>query len=110
MSRDWDYAKLTHDVAKAGGVDIWVEKIKNVAYEQGSSDTKNKITLPLLVVGATIGAISLYAYQKLIENRINKNALNNEAEKAEVFLKEELTLQIDETNETMLGENNNEEF
>ena len=110
MSKEWDYAKLTQNVAKAGGVNIWIEQIKKAAYEQGSSDTKNKLILPLLVTGAVIGAVGHYAYQKANENKAKNNTLTKEAEKAELFLKEEMAAEINKTNKIILEENDNEKF
>ena len=100
MSKDWDYAKLSHDVKVAGGVDVWVKTIKEAAYAQGSADTKNKLLLPVAVGCITIGALGQHAYHKLapmVKAKVmKKKQLKKDAEEAEILLKSELETQFNE--------------
>lgn len=107
MSKDWPYAQMSKAVAEAGGPAIWINSIKDAAYANGASDTKAKLTIPLLAVGAGIGAVVAVVYQKVQNWIIQKNGTNQQLEKegqvAESLLKNMLDAvekTINETEET----------
>lgn len=98
MSNLGKYQSIVEDAYKAGGVDVWIEKIKDAAYAQGSADTKNKLLLPVAVGCVTVGALGQHAYHKLapkVKAKLaEKKQLEKSAEEAETLLKKELEMQI----------------
>ncbi len=100
MSNLGKYQTIVEEAYKEGGVDIWLGKIKVAAYEQGSSDAKNKLLLPISILCLLIGATGQYAYHriapKIKASIAYKKQLQNEANNAETLLKQELEFQITE--------------
>lgn len=94
MAKDWNYAQMTQDAAACGGPDKWLAAIKKASYEQGASDMKNTLVVPLLLGGASIGVLTVIGIQKirvwLAENKQKKLLSEQEAAKAEAYLKQEL--------------------
>ena len=94
MAKDWKYAQMVQDAAACGGPDKWLVAIKKVSYEQGASDMKNTLVVPLLLSGASIGALTVIGIQKIrawiAENKQKKLLSEQEAAKAEAYLKQEL--------------------
>ena len=94
MAKDWNYAQMTHDAAACGGPDKWLTAIKKASYEQGASDMKNTLVLPLLLGGASIGALTVIGIQIICawiaENKQKKLLSEQEAAKSEAYLKQEL--------------------
>lgn len=88
MAKDWEYAKLSHVVSEAGGVEQWLEEIKSNAYSKGQSDMKEKLVIPVLVIGMGMGAITVTGYQK-----IKKWVLNMQEQK---FLAEQKAVDAEE--------------
>ena len=100
MGKDWDYAQMSKRAAEAGGPDAWIEIIKKTAYENGASDMKNRLVVPLLMTGIAIGAVGVVGYQKinkwLVEKKNAKIITDQEATVAEEYLKKELADAIEE--------------
>lgn len=94
MPKDWNYAQMTQDAAACGGPDKWLAAIKKASYEQGASDMKNTLVVPLLLGGASIGALTVIGFQKIrvwiAEHKQKKLLSEQEAAKAEAYLKQEL--------------------
>ena len=94
MAKDWPYAVMVKEAADVGGPDMWIDMIKKAAYENGSTDTKNKLVAPLLVAGTVVGITGYMVYQKcykwLVKKKEERQQLNCEAENAEMLLKESL--------------------
>lgn len=111
MAKDWDYAKLTHEVSKAGGVTLYVDAIEKSAYNQGVIDTKIKMTPILLGALAVSPLITLGVQQikKVITNK--KLAQKQETERQREILINELNrIEIETENEScdIEGEKNEE--
>ena len=100
MSKDWSYAKMSHDIANAGGPDMWLEVTKKAAYDAGASDTKNALALPLLAAGMGIGAVCVIGGQKIhkwiTKKKQARLLAEQEAADAEELLKKELSQATDE--------------
>lgn len=100
MSKNWIYAKMSQEAARAGGPELWLEAIKNAAYKRGASDMKNTLVVPLLAAGASVGSLTVIAAQKLqrwvAEKRQDQIIDEQEAEAAETYLKKELADVIEE--------------
>lgn len=96
------YEWMTKEAANAGGVDKWLEIIKKAAYDEGASDMKNTLVLPLLAAGVGLGAICIVGGQKIhkwIASQKHKELITaNEAAQAEKYLKAELSEAVDEIN------------
>ena len=94
MAKYWDYAKMSQEAAAAGGPDVWIETIKNAAYNSGASDMKSKLVVPLLLAGVGLGSVAVIGYQKIQQWISDKKAedllTEKEAAVAEEFLKNEL--------------------
>lgn len=94
MSKDWPFAKLAQDAAANGGPDNYINSIKTAAYLSGVTDTKNKLIVPLLLAGTTLGTVGTIVYQKvqthISQKQEEKTQLELEAEEAEELLKKEL--------------------
>ena len=78
MSRDWDYAQHSHEVALGGGPEKFLETIKNSSFEAGKLEgllegrtegQKDLLIAEGIVVG--IGALGLLGYKayKTVKNR-----------------------------------------
>lgn len=94
MSKEWDYAKMSHEASLAGGPEKWIEIIKRDSYNVGASDMKKLLVLPLLAAGTGLGVLSTIGWQK-IHRRITEKKRDylvtaREAAKAEEYLKNEL--------------------
>ena len=107
MSKEWQYAQMSKAAAEAGGPAVWMNSMRMAEYARGASDTKAKITIPLLAVGAGIGAIATVVCQKIQNWRKQKNEkeqqLEKEGQMAECLLKNMLDAvekTINETEET----------
>lgn len=102
MSNLGRYQWVTEEAYKAGGVDKWLEIIKEAAYEKGASDMKNALVLPLLGAGVGLGAVCVVGGQKirkwLTSKKQEKLITANEAAQAEEYLKAELSDAVDEIN------------
>ena len=100
MSKDWPYAKMAQDAANAGGPDKWLDVIKKAAYDEGASDMKNALVLPLLAAGVGIGAVCVIGGQKInkwvVEKKQERLITEQEAAETEEYLKKELSEAIDE--------------
>ena len=98
MSKDWNYAKLTETVSQNGGPEKWLASIKDASYKQGATDMKNKIVIPLLVAGVTLGVAGVKATEYIIhwvqEKKEKKIITEKEAIKAEQYLLSELETSI----------------
>lgn len=100
MAKDWEYAQMAKTASEAGGPDAWIETIKDAAYNNGASDMKNKLSLPLLLTGIGLGTAGVIGYQKIknwiVERKAKKLITKQEAIKAETLLKKELEAPIEE--------------
>ena len=100
MSKDWPYAQMTQEAAKAGGPDKLLEKVKKAAYESGASDMKNELVVPLLATGIGLGAICAIGVKKIwtriAEKKRSRLITEQEALEAEEFLKKKLTDTVNE--------------
>lgn len=105
MSNLGKYQWMTEEAANAGGVDKWLEIIKKAAYDEGASDMKNGLVIPLLAAGVGLGALCVVGGQKIhtwIADKKHERLINaSEAAMAEEYLKTELAEAVDEiqTNE-----------
>ncbi len=94
------YQDIVVDAHKSGGVDIWLNTIKNASYQSGASDMKHKLIAPLLLAGVGLGTACTIATQKIVkwlsESREKKLLSEKEALNAEIFLKQELSDAIEE--------------
>lgn len=95
MSKKWDYAKMSHEAALAGGPEKWIEIIKRDSYNVGASDMKNLLVVPLLTASMGLGALCTIGCQKIhgriAEKKRNQLVTAQEAAKAEEYLKNELS-------------------
>lgn len=95
MSNLGGYQDIVVEAHQAGGTEIWLNKIKELSYQQGASDTKNKLFAPLLAIGVSFGVFGTIAYQKLstwiAERKAKKLLTEKEALEAEEYLKKELS-------------------
>ena len=100
MAKNWDYAIMAKDAAAAGGPDIWLKTIKEAAYKSGAADMKHTLVFPLIMTGIGIGAVGAIGCQKiekwLAEKKKARMITEQEAMKAEEYLKIELKTAIDE--------------
>ena len=100
MARNWNYAIMAKDAAAAGGPDIWLKTIKEAAYKSGAADMKHTLIFPLIMTGIGIGAIGVIGYQKiekwLSEKKMARMITEQEAMKAEEYLKIELETAVNE--------------
>lgn len=100
MSNLGRYQDIVVEANKAGGPDVWIDAIKKAAYENGASDMKNTLIVPLLLAGAGIGSLGVIGYQKIkkciSDKKEEKMLTEAEATQAEEFLKKELEDAIDE--------------
>ena len=100
MSNLGRYQDIVVEANKAGGPDVWIDAIKKAAYENGASDMKNILIVPLLLAGAGIGSLGVIGYQKIkkwiSDKKEEKMLTEAEATQAEEFLKKELEDAIDE--------------
>lgn len=72
MSKDWPYAKMSHNAYIAGGPDKWIETMNNVAFNNGFAYAKKVITVPLLATGACLGMGAIIICQKIHTHIIMK--------------------------------------
>lgn len=94
------YQWMTEEAANAGGVDKWLEIIKKAAYDEGASDMKNALVIPLLAAGVGLGAVCIVGGQKIhkwIASKKQEELITaSEAAQAEEYLKAELSDAVDE--------------
>lgn len=102
MSNLGKYQWATEEAAKVGGVDKWLEIIKKAAYDEGASDMRNALVLPLLGAGVGLGAVCIVGGQKIhkwiVSKKQEKLITASEAEQAEKYLKAELSNAVDKIN------------
>ena len=100
MSQNWDYAIMAKDAAAAGGPDIWLKAIKEEAYKSGAADMKHTLVFPLIMAGIGIGVAGVIGSQAikkwLAKQKEARIITEQEATKAEEYLKIELETAIDE--------------
>lgn len=65
MSKDWPYAKMSHNAAIAGGPDKWIETMNNVAFNNGFAYAKKTRTVPILAIGACLGIGGVIIFQRI---------------------------------------------
>lgn len=91
MAKDWPYAKMSQDVANAGGPEKWLEFIKKASYDAGASDMRNALILPLLAAGAGVGVVCTIGVQKIskwvVEKKKARLLTEREASEVEEYLK-----------------------
>ena len=100
MSNLGRYQDIVVEANKAGGPDVWIEAIKTNAYNNGASDMKNTLVMPVLLAGVGIGSLGVIGYQKIkkwiSDKKEEKLLTKTEATQAEEFLKKELEDAIEE--------------
>lgn len=110
MSKEWSYAKMSQEAAHAGGPEEWIETIKKDSYDSGALEMKNKLVIPLLVVGASLGAACIVGEQKLCrwitKKRKERLIVAQKAAKAEEYLKKEI---VECNNESEINKGGNRE-
>lgn len=83
--RDWDFARLTHDAAEAGGVDQYIETIRQAGFSEGRSSM-----YPWIPVAVGAGYLLKLAYDKAANAyrswKENEESLRREEEIAKVHL------------------------
>lgn len=65
MSKDWPYAKMSHNAAIAGGPDKWIETMNNVTFNNGFAYAKKVMIVPYLAIGACLGMGVIILCQKI---------------------------------------------
>ena len=108
MSNLGGYQDIVVEAHKAGGTDIWLDKIKKAAYN--ATDMKNTLVAPLLAADVGIGMVGTMVYKKITKWILDKNKekllTEKEAQEAEKYLKQELDTAIEELEAEVGGENN----
>ena len=107
MAANWSYAQMSQEAAAVGGPDAWLNSIKEEAYNNGASDMKNKLVLPLLLAGMGLGIIGAVGYQKIskwiAEKKVGRFITEQETVDAEELVGKELDATIDEVNKNCGG-------
>ena len=113
MSKDWNYAKLVEDVARNGGPERWLASIKTNSYNQGATDMKNAVVIPVLAAGVGIGIMGVKVTEYIIrwvrEKKEKMVLTEQEAIQAEKYLLAELETSIQEIEEENEQEVENKE-
>lgn len=77
--KDWDYARLTHDAAQAGGVEEYIATIRQAGFSDGKSSM-----YPWIPVAVGAGCLLKVAFDKAIDSyrgwKEKKARLKNEEE------------------------------
>ena len=61
--KDWDYARLTHDAAQAGGVEEYIATIRQAGFSDGKSSM-----YPWIPVAVGAGCLLKVAFDKAIDS------------------------------------------
>ena len=107
MAANWSYAQMSQEAAAVGGPDAWLSSIKEEAYNNGASDMKNKLILPLLLAGMGLGTIGTVGYQKIrkwiAEKKAERLITEQKVVDVEELVEKELDVTIEEANKNCGG-------
>ena len=102
MSNLGRYQDIVEEAHNSGGVDVWLNEIKNAAYNKGVADTE-KDRISTLLWGVGIGSLVTITTTKIVKWVSNKKKekllIEQKAKEAEKQLKEKLDTTVSEPEE-----------